>query len=137
MLRGFIYDTPDGKVRLELPATRAGKSTVARYTDGDPTAAEIGVPPPNSLTRPFGIINAVEGEYQYFVPAGSTGSTQTVSLPIYFNMATCRRWHREQHQPDWYPFNRTLAIGTSRRHRPQGVDAWEIDFTFRERSHRP
>ena len=66
MVDGFIYDAPDGKVRLELPATRAAKTVVARYTDGDPTAAELGVPPPRRLTRPFGIINHIDGEYHYY-----------------------------------------------------------------------
>ena len=55
-------------MRLELPATRAAKAIVARYTDGDPTAAELGVPAPRRLTRPFGIINAVDGELQYAIP---------------------------------------------------------------------
>ena len=49
MVGGFIYDGPD-KVRLELPATRAGKAIIARYTDGDPTATELGVPAPRRLT---------------------------------------------------------------------------------------
>ena len=69
MVDGFIYDAPDYKVRLELPATRAAKAVVARYTDGDPTAAELGVPPPRRLTRPFGIINHVDGQYHYYTPA--------------------------------------------------------------------
>ena len=49
MVRGFVYDGPDGKVRLEFPATRTAKAVVARYTDGDPTAAELGVPAPRRL----------------------------------------------------------------------------------------
>ena len=80
MLSAFIYDTPDGKVRMELPATRRAKSTVARYTDGDATAAEIGIPPPRRLTRPFGIINHVDGEYQYYIPAGNTTDTRSYTM---------------------------------------------------------
>ena len=74
MLDAFIYDTPDYKVRLELPATRAAKSIVARYTDAAPDANEIAVPPPRRLTRPFGIINHVDGEYHYYTPMSSTAS---------------------------------------------------------------
>ena len=81
MVGGFIYDAPDGKVRLELPPTRAGKAVVARYTDGDPTAAELGVPPPRRLTRPFGIINHVDGEYHYYTPISSTASSATITFP--------------------------------------------------------
>ena len=77
MVDGFIYDAPDYKVRLELPATRAAKAVVARYTDGDPTAAELGVPPPRRLTRPFGIINHVDGEYHYYTPAGALRATSS------------------------------------------------------------
>ena len=79
MVDGFIYDAPDGKVRLELPATRAAKAIVARYTDGDPTAAELGVPAPRRLTRPFGIINHVDGEYHYYTPMG-TLVNETIEL---------------------------------------------------------
>ena len=97
MVRGFIHDTPDGRVRMELPPTRAAKSTVARYTDGDPTAAEIGVPPPRQLTRPFGIINAVEGQYQYYTPATNTGSSESVvfseaEVGTNFDGALIDRW---------------------------------------------
>ena len=77
MVNGFIYDAPDYKVRLELPATRAAKAVVARYTDGDPTAAELGVPPPRRLTRPFGIINHVDGEI-HVAHVASSGSDITV-----------------------------------------------------------
>ena len=83
MVNGFIYDTPDGKVRLELPATRAAKAVVARYTDGDPTATELGVPPPRRLTRPFGIINHIDGEYHYYTPTGMT-PVGDVSFPSMF-----------------------------------------------------
>ena len=69
MVGGFIYDGPD-KVRLELPAARAAKAMVARYTDGDSDRrrVESGVPPPRRLTRPFGIINHIDGEYHYYTP---------------------------------------------------------------------
>ena len=77
MVGGFIYDGPDGKVRLELPATRTAKVVVARYTDGDPTVAELGVPAPRRLTRPFGIINHVDGEYQYYTPAANVITERT------------------------------------------------------------
>ena len=66
MVDGFIYDGPD-KVRLELPATRTAKTVVARYTDGDPTAAELSLAAVRRLTRPFGIINHVDGELQIYV----------------------------------------------------------------------
>ena len=82
MVGGFIYDGPD-KVRLELPATRAAKTIVARYTDGDPTAAELGVPPPRRLTRPFGIINHVDGEYHYYTPAGGPMTTRRNSAELH------------------------------------------------------
>ena len=81
MVGGFIYDGPDGKVRLELPATRTAKAVVARYTDGNPTAAELGVPPPRRLTRPFGIINHIDGEYHYYTPESSTAATMDISFP--------------------------------------------------------
>ena len=80
MVNGFIYDAPDGKVRLELPATRAAKAVVARYTDGDPTSNELGVPPPRRVTRPFGIINHVDGQYHYGTPTGSTETTMTFTF---------------------------------------------------------
>ena len=80
MVGGFIYDGPE-KVRLELPATRAAKAVVARYTDGDPAANELGVPAPRRLTRPFGIINHVDGEYQYYTPADTATGTTSVVLP--------------------------------------------------------
>ena len=87
MVDGFIYDAPDYKVRLELPAARAAAAVVARYTDGDPTAAELGVPPPRRLTRPFGIINHIDGEYHYYTPGSSANTTEaftfdTVTLPV-------------------------------------------------------
>ena len=91
MVDGFIYDAPDYKVRLELPATRAAKAVVARYTDGDPTANELGVPPPRRLTRPFGIINHVDGEYHYYTPAGTQGEDTDVPLSE-IQMNSVRGW---------------------------------------------
>ena len=92
MVDGFIYDAPDYKVRLELPATRTAKAVVARYTDGDPTAAELGVPPPRRLTRPFGIINHVDGEYHYYTPADSDASTMVVIPPTTSVTAVRNEW---------------------------------------------
>ena len=126
MLRGFIYDAPEGKVRLELLATRQGKSTVARYTDGDPTAAEIPVPPPRRLTRPFGIINAVHGEYQYITPSGQQGETRTVTLPEYV------RHLDNRHEPyqHWWPYNRTVILPFTPSPSVQ-VLSWDLDFGTR------
>ena len=52
---------------------RGQSRRLPRYTDGDPTAAELGVPAPRRLTRPFGIINHVDGEYHYYTPANANG----------------------------------------------------------------
>ena len=90
MVGGFIYDSPD-KVRLELPATRAAKAVVARYTDGDPTAAELGVPAPRRLIRPFGIINHVDGQYQYYTPVTTDGLTIPYLFPQY-NLFSNSMW---------------------------------------------
>ena len=124
MLGAFIYDTAGGKARLELPATRAAKSTSQRYTDGDPTAAEVGIPPPRRLTRPFGIINSVEGEYQYYTPAGQTGSSQTVTFPEYEQRA------RGSGNLQYHEFARTRTLGFT----PSGsasVSNYSIDFEIR------
>ena len=80
MVGGFIYDGPE-KVRLELPATRAAKAIVARYTDGDPTAAELGVPAPRRLTQPFGIINHVDGRIDYYTPADTAETDTILTVP--------------------------------------------------------
>ena len=101
MVNGFIYDTADGKVRLELPPTRAGKAVVARYTDGEPTAAELGVPPPRRLTRPFGIINHVDGEYHYYTPASQMQEDSDLAFP----------WRSAFIGQDWVSTSPTLALG--------------------------
>ena len=104
MVGGFIYDSPD-KVRLELPATRTAAAIVARYTDGDPTANELGVPAPRRLTRPFGIINHVDGEYQYYTPADTAEETISVALPSQ-NFTTKRSnnaFHAVAHTLDFTP----------------------------------
>ena len=75
LVNGFVYDTPDGRIRLELPAARAGKTVSARYSDV-PAGAEIGIPPPEVQTNPFGIVNQVDAELQVFSnrqPAIRTG----------------------------------------------------------------
>ena len=67
LVNGFIYDTPDGKIRMELPPTRMAKSVTARYSDV-PAGVEIGVPPPEVQTNPFGIINHVTAELRVYEP---------------------------------------------------------------------
>lgn len=69
----FVYDGPDGRVRREDPDVRAAGAVGGRYTDGIPAAAELGIPAPQLLTRPFGIVNHVDGQLQVFSPDPSTG----------------------------------------------------------------
>ena len=93
LVNGFIHDTPDGKVRLELPPTRAAKTVSATYSDV-PAGAEIGIPPPEVQTNPFGIINHVTGELRVFSPTtGDTGVTISLStLPNRNQIVTYPAW---------------------------------------------
>ena len=119
MVGGFIYDGPD-KVRLELPATRAGKAVVARYTDGDPTAAELGVPPPRRLTRPFGIINHVDGEYHYYTPMGAAEGVE-------ITFADASRLQTMVY-PAWAELSATVPLGFVPSGSPTVTD-YSITFT--------
>ena len=104
MIRGFVYDGPDGKMRLEFPATRTAKTVVARYTDGDPTAAELGVPAPRRLTRPFGIINAAEGVLEIIVEGNEVTERTEFSFVGSLSVAL---------DPDpliWVAFSKTLTL---------------------------
>ena len=106
LVSGFIYDTPDGKVRLELPATRTAKAISQRYTDATPGANELGIPPPEVQTNPFGIINHVTGELRVFSPlTGDEGVT--VDLGRQLNLTV--GW------PDWttYTASATLSFQPS------------------------
>ena len=76
LVQGFIYDTPDNQVRLELQATRNAKAISESFTDTDPLAGEMSIPPPESATNPFGIINQIDGELRVFTPA--TDNTGTI-----------------------------------------------------------
>ena len=114
MVDGFIYDAPDYKVRLELPATRAAKTVVARYTDGAPTAAELGVPPPRRLTRPFGIINHVDGEYHYYTPESSTPGGIDTGQILFNSLINV-----------WQTFTTTIELDS-----PPAPTASTTDYTF-------
>ena len=101
LVNGFIYDTPDGKVRLELPPTRAAKTVSANYSDV-PAGAEIGIPPPEVQTNPFGIVNQVDAELRVFSPAtGDTGLSYT--LPGVLDIDT--EW------PEWTRFTVSTPLG--------------------------
>ena len=69
---GFIYDAPDGKVRLELPATRANRVARRGNTDLAPRAGEVGIPKPRNLEQAFGVINRVEAQLRVFAPKEAT-----------------------------------------------------------------
>ena len=101
LVSGFIYDTPDGKVRLELPATRTAKVVSQRYTDVAPAANELGIPPPEVQTNPFGIINHVIGELRVFSPlTGDDGVT--VHFADQLNLTV--EW------PDWSAYTATMTL---------------------------
>ena len=119
IVEGFIHDTPDGKVRLELPATRVAKTVAATYSDL-PTGSEIGIPPPEVLTNPFGILNHVDGELRIFAP--SAGSNVEVDFPTVFNSngPFPPLW------PAWRDFMGTMPIGFEPS--PSvAVTAWEFE----------
>ena len=119
LVNGFIYDTPDGKIRLEIPRTRMAKAVSARYSDV-PAGAEIGIPPPEVQTNPFGIINHVTAELRVYSP--TTGDMGTgigmVGNPAHTDNSDPRRAGPvlRVHYPDWFSSQRWIAsIGMARQ----------------------
>ena len=101
-VEGFIYDTPDGKVRLELAATRTGKAVSASYTDAAKIGAEIEIPPPDVLTNPFGLLNHVNGELRVYGP-GLTSAQMTAEGTDIASIET--NW------PGWTDINVSIPLG--------------------------
>ena len=89
-IRGFgsrvhLRTLPTGKSALNCPRPAMQKSLPAPYVDGNAAGSETEIPPPEVLTNPFGVINAVDGELRVFRPA--TGSTGTdISLAAVDNL---------------------------------------------------
>ena len=102
LVDAFIYDTPDSKVRMELPATRAAKAISASYTDTALTGTEIEIPPPEVLTNPFGIINHVQGELRIFSPAAGDDGIQ-ITFPDQLRPVV--------HGIAWTPFSLAMPLG--------------------------
>ena len=101
LVQGFVYDTPDNQVRLELQATRDAKAISESFTDTDPLAGEMSIPPPESATNPFGIINQVDGVLRVFTPA--TDNTGTI-----FNF---RDVYITSEYPAWTQFTTSIPLG--------------------------
>ena len=102
LVGGFLYDTPDGKVRLELGPTRTAKAVSASYTDVAATGTEIEIAPPEVLTNPFGIVNQVDGELRVYSPA--TGD-DTLTFPFPTQNSIVGEW------PGWRRLTLNLPLG--------------------------
>ena len=119
MVGGFVYDSPDYQVRLELPATRTAKVSAATYTDANPTGAMLGISPPEEFTRPFGIINHVQGQYEYYTPEDMTGMGMVVvnfpDASVGTNATQVFGWHGFQRTAtlDFVPSPLTTVQGWS------------------------
>ena len=101
LVNGFVYDTPDGKIRFELPPSRDAKTVSARYSDV-PVGNEIGIPPPEVLTNPFGIVNQVDGELRVFSPeTGAVGRDYVMPDALRLSAG----W------PGWTRFTATVPLG--------------------------
>ena len=72
----FAYDTPDGKLKLELPSERTPKTISHKWTDLTPTGDEKGIRRPSDLLQAFGIVNRATVNLEVFAPARSYDATE-------------------------------------------------------------
>ena len=77
---GRVWDDPEGRVRLELQATRDAATVQQTYRETG--AGGIQIAPPRSLTKPFGVINEVPLEVHVFTSGGNVrGPALEVDAP--------------------------------------------------------
>ena len=79
LVRATMFDDPEGRVTLETETVRAARAVSQTYRETG--AGELTIPPPRSLSLPFGIINDLELTVQVFNPTGMAADTMEVAMP--------------------------------------------------------
>ena len=79
LVAGTMFDDPEGRVTLETETVRAARAVSQTYREGVGSGIEIA--PPDSQTKPFGIINELDLQVQVFNPADMVAASVAVVVP--------------------------------------------------------
>ena len=78
---GVVYDQPDGRIRMELPPTRVGKTVSLRWADETPQSGEAGIPRPHDLRQAFGVLNFAQAEIHIYAPTAAQSEIRSYDIP--------------------------------------------------------